>query len=341
MIKESIIMNPRQFRSLILISYLLSVLFIGYQSQVTKQSTEAIVDVIFSPDGRFIATTSIDKRLIIWDAAQCNETRTIELELVPSNLVYSPDGNFIASGDARGTISIWDADTGAFIKSLTGQTSVITSLDYSPDGRMLVSTSYDSPKIFVWDIEKGRFIRRLDMSIAPDDALRQKGASFSPDGQFIAAANGESIDIWNSSTGAHLHLLEKPMHFPQKISYSPNGQTLVSSGSGEIAVVLWDAATGRELKLVSDAYLFRRIEAYSPDGHYILSRYSHWLEIWNAWTLEWVSDLGENRYQLTSAAYSPNGRYIVSSSMDGQAAIWDAITLESICRLGNPTAANP
>jgi WD40 repeat protein len=50
--------------------------------------------------------------------------------------------------------------------------------------------------------------------------------------------------------------------------------------------------------------------------------------------LERVSDLGENRrYQVTSAAYSPNGRYIVSSSMDSGATIWDATTLEAACQL--------
>jgi WD40 repeat protein len=326
-------MNPRQFRVLILISYVLSSLFIGLQS-LPQDHTNAIMDTVYSPDGRFIATVSLDKRLVIWDAAQCQATTTIELETVVSYLVYSPDGNFLASGDANGVIRIWDTHTGELARTLKGQLGVITSLDYSPDGKMLISTSYGSDKVFVWDMETGGIIRRLDMLIDIDRVFRLKGAVFSPNGQFIAAANGELVYLWNANTGARLNQLENNSHRPHKLNYSPNGQALISSGDGTTPVVLWDAATGQELQSLSDVSNFRRVEAYSPDGNTILSRYSHWLELWDAQTLEQVSNLGENRrYQVTSAAYSPNGRYIVSSNMDSGATIWDANTLEAACHL--------
>jgi WD40 repeat protein len=70
-------------------------------------------------------------------------------------VTYSPDGQRIVSGSADKTAKVWDAWTGQEKLSLTGHTSVVTSVAYSPDGQRIVSGSNDTT-VKVWDAQTGQ-----------------------------------------------------------------------------------------------------------------------------------------------------------------------------------------
>jgi WD40 repeat protein len=49
----------------------------------------------------------------------------------------------VASGSDDYTVRLWDAETGACVKTLRGHGSVVRSVCFSPDGRMVASCSND------------------------------------------------------------------------------------------------------------------------------------------------------------------------------------------------------
>ena len=64
------------------------------------------------------------------------------------------------AGVSDDTIRLWDVGTGRVIRTLTGHTSWVRSVSFSPDGQTLASGS-DDDTIRLWDVGTGRVIRTL------------------------------------------------------------------------------------------------------------------------------------------------------------------------------------
>ena len=96
-----------------------------------------------------------------------------------SEIAYSPDGARLAVASSIG-IWLYDTQTYQEIALLTGHTSWVGSVSFSPDGRTLASGSWDNT-IRLWDVETGDHIRTLTGHTDPVYSV-----AFSPDGSTIA-----------------------------------------------------------------------------------------------------------------------------------------------------------
>jgi hypothetical protein len=113
--------------------------------------TNEVFSVAFSPDGRLLASGSLDATIKLWEVASGREVRTLT---GPTGYVFSvafsPDGRLLASGSSDTTIRLWEVATGSLVRTLTGHTDWVTSVAFSPDGRLLASGSADTT-ITLWE----------------------------------------------------------------------------------------------------------------------------------------------------------------------------------------------
>ena len=77
----------------------------------------------------------------------------------------------------------------------TGHSSAVKSIAFSPDGRWLVSASYDTTAK-VWDIASGRLLRTL-----PGHTSLVLAVAVAPDGRKIVSSGGKALKIWDAETG--------------------------------------------------------------------------------------------------------------------------------------------
>jgi hypothetical protein len=126
-----------------------------------------------SPSGRILVCTGYGQQGPVrteTETGQIIETRKFEPALLmelatgkpirkldgyPACCAISPDGHIIAGTGAGDSIVLWDTCTGKQVGKLEGHRGQIDSLSFSPDGRFLVSGSWDTTSL-IWDYRKHR-----------------------------------------------------------------------------------------------------------------------------------------------------------------------------------------
>jgi WD40 repeat protein len=131
----------------------------GRKLKVLTGHRESVEALVFTADGRLLASGDLDGSIRLWDAATWRELRKFGNREQVVVLRFSPDGSFLAAGTSDGQIELWDVATGRQIRTLTGQTYEILDLAFTPDGKQLLSL--DSSKqllVRCWDVASGKEI---------------------------------------------------------------------------------------------------------------------------------------------------------------------------------------
>ncbi|WP_367156030.1 hypothetical protein [Methylomonas sp. HYX-M1] len=210
----------------------------------------------------------------------------------------------------------------------------LTSVGFSPDGKTLVTGSWDK-SLRLWDVVTGH---QIGVPLeAHDKAVLS--VAFSSDGKRFASGSGDnSIRIWAlASLTAAPVTLNGHDNAVLSLGFSPDGRSLVSGG-GDNTLLLWDlesnsiAARNREGGFVSSV-------TYSPDGKSIVSASENGIvRLRDSKALtEKMSLLGHSEV-VWGVAFSPDGNRIASASWDKSLRLWSSKDGKLIGSLGHDDA---
>ncbi len=251
--------------------------------------------IAFSPDGQVLASMSFYGGAInLWEVATGRQLLTLNLGehsitslARASAFCFSTDGASLLTFNAN-TLKQWEARTGRELRAVPLNNGQDTgTVAFSPDGRLLVTTTLSRQSLTVWDTSTGRQVQSV-IGNADSTTLIYAGA-FSPDGRTLATveeSKGRGADktnlvlrdvaSWRVSATTEIYEEKAKMSTasdmrPRALRFSPDGRTIgaqldlfttqisltVSMQSRvadrESTVRLWDGASGRELRSFNTA----------------------------------------------------------------------------------------
>ncbi|ETO14839.1 WD-40 repeat-containing protein [Reticulomyxa filosa] len=197
----------------------------------------------------------------------------------------------------------------------------VTSVDFSPNGTQIVSTSRDNT-IRIWDINLGK-----EAQVLIGHSSSVNDAHFSPDGNIIASCSDDNtIRLWDTRSWKEIKQLEGHFNCVKSVQFSPNGKN-IASGSLDGTVRIWDVKSGQELKLlITDDSDEMHCVQFSPDGRLICGASSENITIWDVESREIMAEWEENSGDIQKIQFFPDCSSMVICS-DEIIRIWDLMSI--------------
>ncbi|KAG2139824.1 uncharacterized protein EDB93DRAFT_1252946 [Suillus bovinus] len=211
--------------------------FKGHENEVNA--------VTVFPDNRRMVTCSYDKTLRLWDLKTGAVLQKMEGHRGwVLKLVVSRDGQLIASGDTDGVFIVWHGETG---ESLTQPIEAhsyqpIYSLDFSPDGTVLATGSWDNATK-LWNTKTWK---------QQGDSIKCRRTinciQYSPSGERLAIATNDKIEIYNPDTTGHVASFKAHTLWNLFLAWTPDSARILTGGDNSDPTIReWDTTTWKQV----------------------------------------------------------------------------------------------
>ncbi len=299
----------------------------GRLLHVEPKTEQQLPALAVSPDAtRNLLAIGCERTIRLWDFASRQEVRTIafEGERRPTSLAFTPDGATVAAAIGSGAteIRLWRVSDGRLIKRFNRpDTTELTHVAYSPDGKILGGTGRGMPPMF-FDVATGSILERF-IGLRADGPM-----AFSPDGKTLAATGlGQTLHFWDvATTNDRLATPDAHTGGVGALAFVDAGKTLVS-GSDDRTVRIWDVATGQATRVLPHDGWVRAISV-SARGSLLAagSSYPGWgtVRVWNLKTGDQVHTWLADRATIRGMTLNVSGRSMVAALSDGSLR-WDVV----------------
>ena len=292
----------------------------------------AILDVVWSPDGKYIATDSHDGKVRVWDAGRGIELHSFRHfrseEMILNSIDWSPDGGYLLVMGGRFN-QIWDLSLQPL--RLIGHSKVLNNASWSPDGSSIATASIDGTAR-IWDASDGKLLKTLTHTGVVESL------TWSPDSSQLATSDQDgTVKVWQLDANRSRQLPNPDDIRFSSLSWSPDGERIVASSQSDLIAVIYDVDSGEATVLEQgDLTCYLSSPSWSPGGDRFVTGCVK-REVKETPARIWQADTGDELERLEStdgnslaAAWSPDGKSIAVAYAEMAIRIWDTDSYQPV-----------
>ncbi len=287
----------------------------------------SIIALAFSPDGKMFVTGSFAGTARLWDVSTGEPVGEPLLQQNPVySVAFSRDGKVLLTGGGF-LARFWDVATREAINPPLRHHYRVRAVAFSRDGRRIVTGAWNGQwrrgEFRLWEMPQPKPSVPLDhksatllIAFSPDGKTVLTGGWREGDVRLMNAATGRAVGPTFSHDGAAVHVG----------AFGDGGRTVLTS-SGDHSIRIFDATTGRLMRRVP--FHDDRVDlgvAFSADGKTALVGTHFSARLWDLTTGRPIGEPMPHYGFVAAAAFSPDGRTVLTGSADGSARLWEVPT---------------
>ena len=223
----------------------------GEETRVFARDEANMRCVLFTPDGKNVITNQRDPvrwayKVLIRDAKTGKTVAELdEKRLAATHMAISADGAYLAT--AGGTkLHIWDLKKRELKHIIDAHEKAIQSINFSPNGKLLVSGSSDDT-VRIWRVDTGK--RELEIKAEQEGIT---AVSYTPTGNLIVSAGRDkTVKVWKARSGFQHGRLWGHAGEVLCLAFNKDGSRLASGGRDSL-IALWDLSPLEETAAEDD-----------------------------------------------------------------------------------------
>lgn len=186
-----------------------------------------VLGLAFSPDGKLIASSGYDGKVIVWDVETGKMIKKFDVQDSVMELVFSPDGKSLIAGlGVNEEFDIWNTNTWELQDSFKGDQAF--DLAISADGNKMISAGGGIHEANLWDVKTGKLLFKFEKNT---DGMAW-AVSYDPTGKLVAlGGGGDTVFLWDTSTGNLTWELNTTPDFTEAVTFNPDGSQIATGGS--------------------------------------------------------------------------------------------------------------
>jgi WD40 repeat protein/serine/threonine protein kinase len=221
-----------------------------YRHSILQGHTGALTALAFSPEGRMLASASMDQSVRLWDArsGEClvvvQPNRSVQVAVA-----FSPDGQYLATASPAITLYRVIPAAGA-VHLPAPYHGQVTGLAVHPDQPLVVTTH--GMNVTVWDTVSERRVRNWPGPATDPRTINYSAPAFAPGGKYLAASANDArypgaVHLWDTGTGAVARTFAGQALFSGH-GFDPVGRRLATVDADETGASVWDVESGDRVR---------------------------------------------------------------------------------------------
>ena len=290
------------------------------QPRILPGHSNIVRDIEFSPTGKWLASCSEDNQVLLRNPVDATVTRVLEHSSALFAISFRDD-NVLATGGDELTIRLWDLTNGTF-GELTGHEDRIHSLDFSPDGKWLLSGSRDKT-VRVWDVDAKQCVR-----VIRDHNECIHACAFHPTKPVFASRCHFHIRLWDWNTFEEIaNVKQRISPEDYSLAFNPAEKLLVSgssiAGFGRGFVSVFDEANLKSVGSLEQHNTPVNAVAFFPTGQRAVSASNESIKIWDMENLVELANLDSVHAAPFCVTVSPDNRAVAAGLVNGEVIVWE------------------